>query len=152
MKLAEALNLRADLNIRLNELCNRLNNNARVQEGDTPAEDPQTLLVEIESVADQLTELIQRINKTNLATMLESGETLTDALAVRDTLRMKSGIYRALAQHASATQDRYTRYEVKFVPTIDVSETMQHADSLAQAHRELDAQIQALNWGTELID
>jgi len=47
MKLAEALHLRADLQKRIAQLGDRLNNNARVQEGDEPAEDPAVLLAEL---------------------------------------------------------------------------------------------------------
>ena len=43
MKLAEALINRADLQRRMNALEIRLNNNARVQEGEVPAEDPMLL-------------------------------------------------------------------------------------------------------------
>ena len=43
MKLAEALQERADLNRAIQQLENRLSNNALVQEGERPAEDPQEL-------------------------------------------------------------------------------------------------------------
>lgn len=46
MKLATALSERADLQRRLAALQNRLNNNAKVQEGEAPAEAPKTLLAE----------------------------------------------------------------------------------------------------------
>ena len=42
MKLAEALQERADLNRRLQQLQQRLANNAIVQEGEQPAEDPKS--------------------------------------------------------------------------------------------------------------
>ena len=44
MKLAEALQERADLRTKIDELRSRLTNNALVQEGEEPAEDPQELL------------------------------------------------------------------------------------------------------------
>ena len=46
MKIAEALALRADLQRRLEQLKQRLFNNARVQEGDQPAEPPDQLQAE----------------------------------------------------------------------------------------------------------
>lgn len=64
MKLAEALQERADINSRLAELYPRLSNNAIVQEGEKPAEDPQSLIDEIESCTARLAELIARINLT----------------------------------------------------------------------------------------
>lgn len=44
MRLATALSERADLQRRLEQLKERLTQNARVQEGDTPSEDPKELL------------------------------------------------------------------------------------------------------------
>ena len=43
MKLAEALQERADLKRSIEELKNRLSRNALVQEGEAPAEDPEKL-------------------------------------------------------------------------------------------------------------
>ena len=62
MKLAEALILRADLQKRIEQLRIRLNNNAKVQENDTPAENPETLLNELDECVNQLTILIKKIN------------------------------------------------------------------------------------------
>ena len=47
MKLAEALHLRADLQKRIAQLGERLQANAKVQEGDEPSEDPALLLSEL---------------------------------------------------------------------------------------------------------
>jgi hypothetical protein len=65
---------------------------------------------------------------------------------------MRHNLYRGLAQAATVTQGRYIRSEVKFVNVVDVAEVQRQADRFARSHRELDAQIQALNWATELID
>ena len=71
MKLAEALQLRGDLQKRMMQLSDRLMQNARVQEGEKPAEDPEALLVEYESCAGQLEDLMARINRTNCETRTE---------------------------------------------------------------------------------
>lgn len=152
MKLAEALVLRADLQRRIAELRQRLLLNARVQEGDRPAEDPQMLIGELERMAEELTRLVQRINRTNAATVLEPGFTLSDALAVRDSLQLRHTAYRDLAQRATITQDRYSRSEVKFQSAVNVAEIQERADRMAQAHRELDTRLQAANWLTDLIE
>ena len=47
MKLAEALQERADNSRRIEQLKVRLTDNALIQEGDQPAEDPQELLKEL---------------------------------------------------------------------------------------------------------
>ena len=48
MKLAEALQERADLNRRIEQLRSRLLNNAMKQEGEEPSEDPKELLKELD--------------------------------------------------------------------------------------------------------
>ena len=82
MKLAEALQLRADLQKRMEQLASRLYDNATVQEGDAPAEDPAALLAEYEDCAARLEDLMARINRTNSETRTERG-TLTELLARR---------------------------------------------------------------------
>ena len=54
MKLANALAQRADLQRRMAQLGSRLMNNAKVQEGEQPAEEPKELLAELESLSAQL--------------------------------------------------------------------------------------------------
>lgn len=73
MKLAEALQERADLNSKINELRSRLSNNATVQEGEAPAENPAELLSQLDECAARLEELMARINATNCATVTERG-------------------------------------------------------------------------------
>ena len=152
MKLAEALILRADHQKRLAQLKERLLRNARVQEGDSPAENPDELLEEIERVADQLTLLIEQINRTNLHTHMTDDKSLTEALAIRDVLRLKHTIYSEMGEAASIRQDRFSRSEVKFQSTVDAGEILQRADDLARQYRELDARIQETNWGAELME
>ena len=150
MKLAEALILRADSQKRLEQLKQRILRNAKVQEGDSPAEKPSNLLEEAERVAAELLGLIQRINKTNASTRLESGETIADAIAMRDVLRLRQALYRDLSAASTIVQERFSRSEVKFIGTVDVAETQKQSDALAKDCRELDARIQAANWQIEV--
>jgi hypothetical protein len=152
MKLAEALILRADCKKRFEQLKARAVRNARVQEGDQPAEEPQALLAEAERVARELADLVKRINRTNSATPLGDGLSLSDALAERDALGLRFRLYSELAQAASISQDRYTRSEVKYVSAVSVADAQKLADDLAQAYRSLDARIQELNWKVELSE
>ncbi len=151
MKLAEALVLRADKKKRIDQLKQRIIRNAKVQEGEKPAEDPEALIKEMESISEELVALIQRINRTNTNTEYETGVSLADAIANRDILVLKNSIYRDLAQAATVTQDIRTKSEVKFKGTVKVSQVQERADELAKAHRELDTRIQELNWKTELL-
>src|SRR5205814_4769400 len=111
-----------------------------VQEGEQPAEKPDDLLKEIEQVALELRELIQRINRTNAATVFGTGS-LTDALAERDVLSRRRAAYGDMANAAALRHDRYSRTDVKFVATVDVAALRKQADDLARAYRELDARI-----------
>ena len=74
MKLATALSERSDIQKRLSELQERLNNNAKVQDGETTAEDPKELLKELDSLTEQLETLIYKINLTNSKTIIEGTE------------------------------------------------------------------------------
>jgi hypothetical protein len=87
MKLAEALNQRADLQKRIAQLRERLANNVKVQEGDQPAEKPEDLFRELEASLKQLKDLIVSINRTNQETVWE-GKTLTELIAEKDVLSM----------------------------------------------------------------
>ena len=151
MKLAEALILRADCQKRFAQLKSRLLTNAKIQEGDKPAEKPQELIKELEGVAGELADLIKRINKTNSATIVANSKTLSDVLAERDVLALRRAAYNDLALSAAIAHGRLTRSEIKYVSTINVAETQKHADELAKEYRELDARIQEINWQTELI-
>lgn len=150
MKLAEALVLRADVTKRLAQIRARLMRNAKVQEGDEPAERPEELLAEYERLAHQLRELIGAINRTNCAIVFDSG-TLTDALAIRDVLRLRQATYRDLAEEATVTQMIGTRSEVRFRPAVSVGDIQRVADALAQDLRRLDNRIQEANWTSDLI-
>lgn len=152
MKLAEALILRADNKKRFEQLRQRLMNNAKVQEGDEPAEKPEDLLKEIEQTANEYERLIKQINKTNSETEFSKGKTLTDALAERDVLILRRSIYSGLVNSATVSQQLYSRSEIKFVSTVDVGKTQKLADKLSKQYRELDAKIQEFNWKTDLAE
>lgn len=149
MKLAEALQERADLNSKINELRSRLSNNATVQEGESPAENPAELLSQLDECAARLEELIARINATNCATVTERG-TLTELIAKRDCLTLRLSAYRNLVDEASCLAPRATRTEIKIVSAVDVKKLQKQADELAKELRLTDNLIQQSNWLTEL--
>ena len=93
MKLAVALQERADLNIKIEDLKGRLNRNILVQEGEKPAEDPKDLKKELDSCINRLEYLIAAINKTNCETKVD-GKSITELLARKDALQVKSSAYR----------------------------------------------------------
>jgi hypothetical protein len=152
MRLAEALIERKNINKTIESLRSRLERVAKVQEGDSPSEDPLELLKALEENLEKLRSIIARINKTNLSVNLKEGTTLMEAIATRDTLALKRSILEDLAREATPARDRFTRTEIKFVPTVSVGSIRKEADRIAKEYRELDAQIQAKNWEAELIE
>ena len=88
MKLANALSQRAELQTCIRQLEERLNNNAQVQEGEEPAEDPMELLRELDEDYAQLEALIARINRTNSATLVD-GVPLSDLLFTRVAISLQ---------------------------------------------------------------
>lgn len=150
MKLASALSERSDIQRRLSQLNERLKNNAKVQEGEAPSEDPQGLLQEMDEALSRLEELMYRINLTN-STVSYEGETLTQLLARRDCLKLRVSMLRSFLDQASSKVDRYSRTEIKIHSTVDVPALQKRVDSLSKKLRETDEIIQQINWTTELI-
>ena len=150
MKLAEALILRSDLQKRIEQLKVRLNRNVKVQEGDTPAEDPIEILKELDQLLTELESIIRKINYTNSLTSFSDEMRLSDALTKRDILGMRREILSEAANYASIRQDRYSKSEVKFFATINVSQIQKEIDKLSKEYRELDTKIQELNWKTDV--
>ena len=150
MKLAEALNQRADLQKRIAQLRERFSNNVKVQEGDQPAEKPEDLFAELERSLKELETLIVRINRTNQETVWE-GQTLTEMIAAKDMLSLHLSSLRAVLEAANVRSDRFSRNEIKFVRTIDVNELQKKVDDLSRDLRELDSRLQQANWMTDLL-
>jgi len=149
MKLAEALQERADLNRRLEQLRHRLCNNAIVQEGEKPAEDPKKLLAEQEECLNRMETLMTRINLTNSRTTAE-GKTLTEWIARRDTLKLRIAALRDMADAASRIAQRATRSEIKIFSTVEVPVLQEQLDAACAELRKVDNLIQQANWLTEL--
>ncbi len=149
MKLAEALQERADLNRRIEQLRIRLANNALVQEGEAPAESPNELIRELDGCISRLEKLMAEINLTNCKTTV-GGKTLTELIAEKDALTLKISHYRSLIDAASRVVPRATRSEIKIVSAVDVHELQKKTDEMSKQLRLLDNTIQQTNWTTEL--
>lgn len=150
MKLAEALQERADLNRSIEQLRSRLINNVIVQENEKPAEDPQALLKELDSSLSRLEELMRRINNTNCVT-ISKGKSITELIAARDVLKEKIAVYKDIVSNASQTARRARMTEIKILSTVDVRKLQKKIDDMSKEFRLTDNRIQALNWSTELI-
>jgi hypothetical protein len=152
MMLADALLERAEAQARLADLKRRIAENARVQEGDDPAEDPTELLEEADQVIGRLRELIVAINVTNAATRLPDGATITETLARREELGARIRLLTDAAGKAADRFPRFGRAEIRDVAMLDVRDLRLRADRVAQERRDLERQLQQANWTTELLE
>lgn len=152
MRLAEALVQRADQQRKIAQLKQRLERVVKVQEGDVPAEDPHVLLAELHETIGSLSELVKKINKTNSFTDFSEGKTLADVLAERDRIMQERSALNEILEAASVRQDVFSRSEVRFYRTIEVSELQKKVDELSKSYRELDFKIQEKNWTVDLIE
>ena len=151
MKLAEALITRADLLKKIGQIRKRMTQSAMVQEGETPAEEVEVLLVTYDELMSELCELIKKVNHTNGMTSFGSGS-IADAIAERDNLRSRISAHRDLYEAATVQQNRYSRSEIKYVRCVDAAELQKGIDLLSKQYRELDTRIQEANWNTDLQD
>ena len=150
MKLAEALQERADLNRKLDELRERLSNNVIVQEGEKPLEDPNELLAQFDGAVARLEELMERINRTNAATV-DGDKTITALIARKDALTQQLRTYRDAVNWASQTGHRARGTEIKVLSAVNVRALQKKSDELARELRVTDNRLQELNWKTELL-
>lgn len=155
MLLAEALALRSDQQKKLKELGARIEDNARAPEGKPADEDPDALLEQATDVAEELAQLIERINRTNSTTAAdeESGASISDLIARRDHARRMTQLYRTAAKAGTRATGRGWLGREAEHPTaavVDVPSLQKEADDWAVRYREIDVRLQQLNWSTEL--
>lgn len=151
MKLAEALLKRSELQTDVQRLRQRIMNNAMVQDGEEPAENPAQLLPVYESTMKELADLVRSINHTNAVTAFEGDETIADALARRSILLEKQKMYQELYDKLQIRPDRYSASEIRFVRCMDPAVVQKDIDKVCQEYRQLDTKLQALNWTVDLL-
>lgn len=150
MKLAEALLLRADVQKKLASLQTRAQKYTVVQEGERPAEDPNEMLRQIAAIADELRRLVFAINAANLQHTIAGGETITAALARRDSLTLHHRALVGVVESCVKPVERYGAKEIRWVTTVDVPTLQRQVDDMAKQIRELNAAIQEAGWRVEL--
>lgn len=150
MKLAEALLLRADLQKKLVSLQTRVQKYTVVQEGERPAEDPNEILKQVGEVAGQLHRLVFAINTANLQSAIASGESITEALAKRDSLIIHHKVLVGVVDSCTKPVERYGVKEIRWLVTVDVPALQRQIDDVAKQIRELNAAIQEAGWRVEI--
>lgn len=152
MKLAEALIDRAACQKAIEQLQERLNNIALVQQGEDPVENPQELLKDLAAAYDRLASLMKRINRTNTQTEVAPGQTLTDLLADRDVLKKHHQFLHEFATSATPKKERYQPGQIKYLASVSVPEIRKMADRVAAEFRKTEVRVQEINWQVELAD
>lgn len=145
MKLAELLNERKAIKEEIKKVKERLYLSAKMQEGDaTPVESPEELRKSLISLYQKLNELIVMINKTNVRTII-GGKSLMELIAERDKNIAIAQALHGLAENATPKPERFSRNEIRYVPTVNIKEIRKEADSYSKKAREIDNKIQAAN-------
>ena len=151
MKLAEALQERADLNRKITSLRGRLENVVLVQEGEEPVENPRELLGELDESVARMEYLMAAINHTNDVTEAD-GMTLTQLIAKKDALMLKVSAYKDLVQEAGYNTSRARGTEIKVIPAVKVPEIQKKIDRMSKEIRTLDNLLQESNWTKDLVE
>ncbi len=149
MKLAEALLVRRELLNKVRGIRERIEQNAIVQEGDSPAEKPELLLQKALGLLQKEASLVVQINRTNMNCLLPDGLTMMETLARRDRLINEQAVLRG-AIESSYREFRESRQEIKWVNMVDVAALQEKVDDLETHLRNLNVAIQETNWLTEL--
>ena len=151
MKLAEALQERADLNRSIANLRWRLEQVMLVQEGMEPVEDPGALMKSLDESIDRLEYLMAAINHTNDVTEA-GGMTLTQIIARKDAMNLRLAAYKELAGEAGSNTSRARGTEIRVLPTVKAAALQKEADRMAKEIRRLDNLLQETNWTRELVE
>ena len=151
MKLAEALQERADLNRKIDELGRRIRQNVLVQQGEKPNEDPNAMFEELKAAVDRLETVIRQINFSNCKHRV-GGRTLTEIIARKDTLKMLYNAHRDALSAATQSTSRARGTEIKILPVVDVKALRRETDEIAKEIRMLDNALQQANWNFDLIE
>ncbi len=137
---------------KLAQLKGRIKANVKVQEGDTPSEDPNELMIDASQLITELTALIERIHRTNAIATTDRGQSMLTLLVERDTLEMR---HKLLIDSIEATQteaDRYSHREIKWNIIVSVASLQIQADDIAMKLRNLNIVIQSNNWQIDLVE
>lgn len=169
MKLAEALRLRKEYIDNLSQLQTRISSNCIVQEGDTPAEDPNQLVLEYLSMSRKLTTIVVNINYTNSihkflfdnnSNTSNKGSknsnkvprSMNEALAEREMLKRNIQVLNTISTNGVVLVRYGSRSEIKQVSCVLVPEYIKKKDILSKELRMLDLAIQEQNWLVLLVE
>ena len=152
MKLAEALLIRSDMQKKLAQTKGRIRNNVKVQDGDTPSEEPNALMIDASQIITELSVLIERIHRTNAIAQTDKGQSMLTLLVERDTLEMRHKLLIEAIEAADTEADRYSHREIKWNIIVSVAGLQKQADDIAMKLRKINIVIQSNNWQIDLLE
>lgn len=152
MKLAEALLIRSDMQKKLAQIKGRIRSNVKVQEGDTPSEEPNALMIEASQIITELSILIERIHRTNAIATTDKGQSMLTLLVERDTLEMRHKLLTEAIEATGSEVDRYSPREIKWRVMVSVADLQKQANDIAMKLRKINIVIQANNWQIDLVE
>ncbi len=151
MKLAEALQRRADINSKIIKLRSNMEDSVLVQENEEPDFDIAKLLKEHDELIEERTALIDEINTVNNKTVdPETGKTVAQLISLRDSLKTRMATYQQIVDKAGQKSWRSSGMEIRTVTTVKAKDIQKKVDEMAKEFRLVDNKIQMLNWATDL--
>jgi hypothetical protein len=152
MFLAEALLKKAVLKKELEALEQRMSESARIPYDAAPVDDYLILLNSYRSKESELLEISLRILATNSSTEFREGETISQAIIRRDSLKCAVNMYNKLLGAATGGgRGLFSNRDVKYKRVVDMDMLRANMDNTAMQYRELDVKLQQLNWNTDLL-
>ena len=152
MFLAEALIRKAVLKKELDALEQRMCESARIPHDEEPVDDYLILLDSYHEKEGELLDISLRIQATNNSAAFKEGETISQAIVRRDSLkRTVSMNNKLLGAATSGGRGLFSNRDVKYKRVVDMSMVRTSMDNAAKQYRDLDVKLQQLNWNTELL-
>jgi len=151
MFLAEALLRKAVLKKELEALEQRMGESARVPHDEEPVDDYLVLLSSYREKEGELLDMSLRILATNSSTAFREGETISQAIIRRDSLKRVVNMHSKLLGAAiGGGRGLFTNRDIKYRRVVDMDKVRADMDNAAMQYRSLDVKLQQLNWNTEL--
>jgi hypothetical protein len=150
MKIAEALELRASYQKEFESFQSRIKNSSTIFEGDTPAENPQSLIEQASKLINDLQELVLKIAQANATVKTRQGRTLLEAILEKEAYQKKHIIYSGAIDELLEKPDRYRSSELRIVRQLDPKSIIELRNQISAKIRSINTEIQEANWSNEI--
>ena len=152
MLLAEALLRKAVLKKELEALEQRMSESARIPHDEEPVDDYLILLGIYNEKEYELREMSLKILSTNSKTVFTEGETISQAIIRRDSLKRVVSMYNKLLSAATGGgRGLFSSRDIKYKRIVNMDKVRSDMNIAAMQYRDLDVKLQQLNWNTELL-